>query len=246
MIAKTLLPQAGSPTATQTSLTLRLIDIFVSPGEVFEEVISSPHNAANWLVPILISCLIGVSSLLWLTEEPFFQEKSGIVAEAQRQLGTGIADSDEAKSDHTASLAGARLSGEAAIVGGSFIGTVWSAFVLWFLGRFVLQARFSYLKALEIAALSGIILVLSTVVTTLLVLATENVFAKPALSLLVSNFDPSNKSHQLLSMLDITHVWTTAVLSVGLAKLSKVTFAEAAFWVFAYWWLLRGVLLLLK
>jgi hypothetical protein len=45
-------------------------------------------------------------------------------------------------------------------------------------------------------------------------------------------------------MLDVTSFWTAAVLSIGLAKLSKVTVVESAFWVFGYWIVLRGGLLL--
>src|SRR5439155_12501815 len=47
-----------------TPLVEKLLNIFVSPGEVFEEVVVSPPTPACWLVPLLFVCLTGIISLL--------------------------------------------------------------------------------------------------------------------------------------------------------------------------------------
>ena len=73
----------------------------------------------------------------------------------------------------------------------------------------------------------------------------DDVSARPALSLLVSEFDPANKLHQTLAALNFFHLWMAAVLAIGLARLAAVTVGEAAVWVFGYWIALRIVLLLL-
>ena len=236
------------PAAGLTSLGARFINVCVSPGEVCDEVINAPSTPANWLVPILIACLAGVFSFLFIFDQPSLrgQLTPGETFQNARGARDQLMEGTHAQFEENASLARAKLSGEVAIVGTSFIGSFWSAFVLWLMGRFVLKARFPFLKALEIVGLTGMILILSTVITTLLVFATEDALAKPALSLLVSEFDPTNKFHLLLSLLDVTSLWTAAVLSIGLAKLSKVTIAESAFWVFGYWIVLRGGLLLVR
>src|SRR4029077_5889727 len=57
---------------------------------------------------------------------------------------------------------------------GALAGTFWSAFVLWFIGRVLLDARFSFFKALEVTGLTSIIPVLGAIVTMLLITVTGN------------------------------------------------------------------------
>jgi len=236
------------PAAISTSLGNRLINVFVSPGEVFDEAINAPSTSANWVVPILLTCLVGVISFLTIFEHPLFRINKSSAEKPPNAIGaqTQLIQGTQSQIEENSALARAKLSGEVAIVGTTFLGTFWSALVLWLMGRFLLRAPFPFLKALEITGLTGMILVLSTVISTLLVFATEDTFAKPALSLLVRDFDPTNKFHLLLSLLDVSSFWTAGVLSIGLAKLSKVSVAESAFWVFGYWIVLRGGLLLLR
>jgi hypothetical protein len=128
------------------------------------------------------------------------------------------------------------------VIVSAWLGTIWSAFVLWVIGRVFLKMRFPYLKAVEAAALAGMILVLGTAITTLLTLATGNAALRPALSSFVHDFDPSNRVHAALAALNLFHLWATGVLAVGLSKLSGVSFKEAAFWVFGYWVGMRVIL----
>ena len=127
----------------------------------------------------------------------------------------------------------------------AFAGTIWSAFVLWFIGRVFLKVRFSYLKTLEVVGLTGIILVLGTVVTALLIGASGNVTARPSSSWLGGNASLGTGLGRLLDTLNVFHLWTTAVLAIGLSRLSGATFKEAAFWVFGYWLFARIALILL-
>src|SRR6266567_4701928 len=43
-----------------SSLAGRLLNVFAAPGDVFEEIRTSAPSTANWFVPLLLSCLIGV------------------------------------------------------------------------------------------------------------------------------------------------------------------------------------------
>src|SRR4051794_27248571 len=49
--------------AAQTTIREKLFNIFVCPTDVFDEVIASPRNLANWRVPTLMVCLAGILSL---------------------------------------------------------------------------------------------------------------------------------------------------------------------------------------
>jgi hypothetical protein len=234
-----MMPMPNTTLATRaapenpTSLGGKLLNIFVSPGEVFDEVIAAPPGMANWRVPTLLVCLAGI--LLLQLAMPVEQ------AAAIRQLAGAAALSPEQEQ---------MLSGIWPLVSSlgvslaAFLGTFWSAFVLWLVGRVFLKVSFPYLKALEIVGLTGMILVLGTAVTGLLIAASGDAAARPSFSLLVGKLSPG-RAHQVLDTLNFFHLWATTVLAIGLSRLSGVTFKEAAFWVFGYWLFARIALIIL-
>lgn len=232
MSARTLTASSAPPSST--SLWEKLLNTLVSPGEVFDEVIAAPRTLANWRAPTLLLCLAGIISL---------QISNGEHTEvAIRQLaGTSAATKAQAE----------MLSGGWPLVASLtvcltvFAGTMWSAFVLWFMGRVFLKVRFSYLKALEVVGLTGMILVLGTLVTSLLMAATGEAVARPAVSLLAGKLDASHPFRQVLDTFNVFHLWTTTVLAIGFARLSAVSFKESAFWVFGYWLFARIALIIL-
>jgi hypothetical protein len=222
--------------AAPTSLRQKLLNVFISPSDVFDEVIASPPNLANWRVPTLFVCLATIISLQTGNLPTESSVTIHILAEARR---LSIAQA--------LTLAGVWPIASALLVCvGIFIGTCWSAFVLWVIGRIFLKVQFSYLKALEIVGLTGIISVLGTITTILLIAASGDPSARPALSLLAAKLDHTQPFYQILETLNFFHVWSASVLAIGLSQLCNVTFKEAAFWVFGYWMVLRIVLIVLQ
>ena len=70
----------------------------------------------------------------------------------------------------------------------SFVSVFWWALVLWLLGRWFLKARFGYLKAVEVAGLASVILVLGMVIGTLLAVILGRLYAGPSLALVGEQF----------------------------------------------------------
>jgi len=211
-------PDAGAPA---TSLRERLLNVFASPGDVFEEVVAQPHSRINWLLPTLLVCFFGVGSLL------------------VSPVGGTAAIVESATNPDQAPSGSVSLLSALTVVASAFVGTFWTAFVLWFIGRGFLKVRFGFMKTLEVAGLSGMILALDTVVTSLLTLASGDATTRPALSLFIRSSGSSDTLHSSLAALNVFHLWTTAVLAVGLSKLAGVSIKEGAFWVFGYWLALR-------
>ena len=226
-----------------TSPGAKLVNIFVDPGEVFEEVVAAPHSAANWLVPVFLNCCAG--AVLFLMGSAGANSPQRTNDETPASLTVPATADMGASFNEPGNPTVVRPDGLAAIVIICFAGTFWSALLLWLGGRLFLKTRFSYLKTVEIAALTTVIPALGGVVTALLVLATGNGFARPALSLLVGEFNPANRIHEALATINLFHIWMAAVLSIGLARLSEVPVREVAAWVFGYWIVLRIALLLL-
>jgi hypothetical protein len=215
-----------------TSVRGKLLNIFVSPSEVFDEVIASPTNLANWRIPTLLACLATIISLQ-LGNSPTqssASSQSGTLSAAQAQAFAGAWP-----------LLSALL-----VCIATFAGTCWSAFILWLTGRLFLKMRFPYLKALEIVGLTGIISVLGSITTILLIAIFDDSAARPAFSLFVSNMASNRPFYQILDTLNLFHLWSTTVLAIALSRLCNVTFKEAAFWVFGYWMVARIALVVLQ
>jgi len=217
------------------ALANRLLMIFVSPTEVFDEVITSPPNLANWRVPTLLVCLVATVVLI-TTNNPdpvgSFSESSqpGLLTPAQKDLFGSFWP----------------MVSTLTVFGAAVIGSVWSAFVLWFISRFFLKVRVPPGKILEVIGLTSVILLLGTIVTPLLGAAVGNSNGRPALSLLAFGLRPESHLWRVLDSLNLFHLWTTAVLAIGLSRLAGVAFKEAAFWVFGYWVVARLALILLS
>ncbi len=196
-----------------TSLGEKLLDLFVAPGEVFDEIAAAPHRVRNWLVPTALVCLV---TAFW--PKIFAGASPAPGNEAARMLANAL---------------------------GPIAGTLWSALILWIIGRLFLKTDFSFLKSLEVVALGGMILILGSVVTGLLIVICGDDDARPALSLLLPRTHPADHLRASLDALNLFHLWTTAVLAIGLSRLTGVSFKEAAFWTFGYWVALRLAFILL-
>jgi len=234
MPIKPTLAETGTVPAP-TSVLDKLINLLVSPAVVFDEVRVQPWRPANWLLPTLLLCL----SNLLVFEATVEPEAIGAGIRQLAQAGQLTVDQVSFLTRH-----GTMISRVAIGVAG-FLGVLWSALALWFIGHFFLKTRFPLSKALEIVALSGTILVVGMVVTALLVLATGEPGARPSLSLLCLRGGASERLRAVGEVFNFFYLWTAVVLAIGLARLSRVRFVESAFWVIGYWVFLRLALLLL-
>jgi hypothetical protein len=111
----------------------------------------------------------------------------------------------------------------------------WWAFVLWLVGRRFLKVQFGYLKTLEVAGLALLISVLGGVVALALTVNITKMFATPGLALVCPDFEATRKSFVMLGAANVFAFWEVGVLSVGLARLARVPFLRAAWFVLAFW-----------
>ena len=183
------------------SLAGKLMNVFAAPGEVFDEIKAAPPRVANWLVPVLIYAVAGVISVCILFAQPAIRQtihdqqvkaldqqvQQGKMTQAQEDQALQVMD----KFMGPTMLA---VFGSVAMVMYSFVSVFWWALVLWLLGRWFLKTRFAYLKAVEVAGLASIILVLGMILSTLLAVILGRLYAGPSLALLVSDFDPTRRS----------------------------------------------------
>ena len=224
-----------------TSLAARLLNVFATPGDVFEEVKAALPSVANWLVPIVIYGLVtAVSSVLVLSQPAMAQkihEKQEKVFDDQVKAGK-ITQEQADQMEKYAELA-AKIAGG---VGGFFMGFItvfgW-AFLLWLIGRFALKADLHFMKVTEVAAS---ISALESLVRMLLIFGFNNPLASPSMAMLLKNPDPKNGLFMLLSMVNIMTFWALVVRSIGLAKLAGVPTVRVVVWVFGAWAVVMSIL----
>jgi hypothetical protein len=238
------LPAEAQPPAG--SLMNRLLNVFAAPGDVFEEIKSAKTSTANWLVPVLLGCLVGIIySVVVFSQDNIMQsiretQEQAIRSKLQKSVDAGKMSKEQV--DQAVEMT-QRFSGPTLMkVFGSFgavifnFGMVFFAgLVVWLVGAKAFRGQFSYMKAVETAGLAGVINVLGGLIAMLLAVMMGNMAMTPGPVLLVHEFNPANKLHVLLSQINLVMLWYLAVLALGLARLSRVSFSKAAAWLFCIW-----------
>lgn len=233
-----------------SSLLGRLFNVYAAPGDVFDELKTAPSSVANWLVPILIVTVAMITSFVVTLSQPTIKQQLVEMQEKaiDQQVAAGKVTAEQAKTvkNQLAALPPwvMQLFGIVQGVVAGFVGAFWWALVLWLLGKMALKSNVPFLTALEASGLSMMIFALSVVVTTLLVVLLGNIMARPALSVLIGEFNPSSKAHLLLGSVNLFYLWSTTVLALALSKLSNVPFGRAAMWLFGFWAVSRVILVL--
>lgn len=219
----------------------RLMNVFASPGEVFEDIRASPPAVPNWLVPALLFAVMGIISSMVMFSQPaivqkIHEEQAKKMDEMVKSGKMSRADADkaEAMAEKFTGPTMLKIFGSVASVIASFVRLLWWALILWLLGK-VLKRSFGYGKALEVIGLASMITVLGSLVTILLIVNLGRMIATPSLALTIPDFDVTRKSHLMLGTVNLFYFWQIGVLSVGLAKLAQVSFIRALPLVLTCW-----------
>ena len=242
-------PAPEAAPAPGLSLGGRLLNVFATPGEVFQDMKARSASTANWLVPTLILIVVSwTSAAVIFSQDSIKHQLSEITDQAiQKQVEKGRLNEQQAEQARAMGEKWAVISSKIGaglhpvIVG--FGGPFFWGLILWLVGAKALKGNFPYMKAVEVVGLANMIGVLEVVVKTLLIVGLGNLYAAPGLVLLVKEFDPQNTLHSLLAMVNGMTFWLLAVRAIGLARLSGASFAKAALWVFGIWVAYMGFLL---
>lgn len=227
----------------------RLFNIYATPGDVFDEVVAAKPCTANWLVPMLFLCVISVTAVLVLFSQPAILQQVRDQQERVFQKQVAAGKMTEAQAEQARKFMEGfgpnmmRITGSIGAVVGGFAWLFLVALVLWLLGRWAFKVDFPYLKAVEVVGLANMVACLGAIATTLLAVARGNMAMTVGPALFIRDFDPTNKIQLLLASLNVMTLWQIAVLSLGLAKLSRVSFAKAALGLYGLWATSRALII---
>jgi len=228
------------------SLSGRLMNVFVAPGDVFESLKPARPKASNWLVPILLACAVGVINVWVMFSQPSIQQQ--LQAQQATKFEQLVEDGKMTREQVDqlqnqmggAQIVIVKLAGSVGAIFFSFAWLFFLSLVLWLMSMWFFKTRFAYMKAVEMVGLCTMIGVLGGVVTLLVIVATGNMYMTLSPALLVRDFNMENKVHLLLASLNAITIWYIGVLSVGLSKLTGRSFGAAALWLYGGWIVLRA------
>ena len=229
------------------SLGSRLANVFVSPGEVFDQVKWGKPSTGNWLVPLLLSCIMMVIFTMVAFSQPTVlqqfkdqQDRQFQKMVDQKKLTQEQADKvSEGSAKFLESNTFRIIGGLGAMVGG----VAWFfaiAFGMWLLGAKILHGGYPFMQSMEMVGLTSMIGVLGGIVGMLLVVAKGNMMANLGPSLFIENINLTHKLHQVLVSCNLLTFWYMGVLAIGISRLSGARAARCAGWIFGVWALFKA------
>jgi len=233
-------------TVQPMSLLDRLTGIFVSPGEVFENISQTAQTTSTWFVPWLLyvamsiitgQMLLGNPSLSGQLENTIRKQFDELMQEPimKGEITQEDADAQFERFGRPGSPWFTLLS-----VGGTLFGSIVTLFVIslfcLLLAKSAVSATAPYMKVVEVIGLTFMIDSLEQVVTTILMFLTDSILASPGVALfLLPDIDLQNKWHVALSKLNAFTFWKLGVISTGLSRLFRRDFPKVLVLVLALW-----------
>ena len=236
---------APPPVPQPLSLMDRLTGVFVSPGEVFDSLKTSPPAVINWLLPLVLFLLVSWVGAVIVFSNPAVQRQIQEIQEQaiQKQVEAGKITQQQADQI-------VQMTGKYADIGakaGAFIGPVFVAFLsvfgwgfAYWLVALMSGQRFRYMKGVEAVGLSNLITVLEAVVHWLLLAAMGTMLTSFSPVLFLKNPDPSGAAYAFFSMLGFIGLWCLGVRAVALSRLGGLSLTLSALWVFGLYLVFCG------
>jgi hypothetical protein len=201
-----------------------IMNVFASPSEAFEGIRTSPTRASVWVVPLIVLMLLSCCfTWLMFTNESMknqFMDSQRTRMEDQVQAGKMSQEQADQTLDQMEKSEGMMIA--FGIIGGILMITIMffvAGLIFWLVGKFGLKAEGGYGKYLELYGASQWIGILGFIITILLAVAFGSMYATPGGALAVlSNFNPKDITHRVLSSLNIFTIWQMVVVGIGMAK----------------------------
>lgn len=245
-------PPLASPPPLPSSVFSRVLNVFAAPGEVFDEVKATPTTVANWIVPAILAALTGVVATLLIFSQPTIlrQVREGQEKAMQQQVEAGKMTQQQADQamEMMQKFSGPmmKIAGSVGAVAMSFGRVFLWGFVMWLMAKWALRTGIRYMKAVEVAGLASLILTLGAIVHLLLGMILGKMIATAGPALFLKEFDLTSRVHFLLGAVNLFKLWAMAVLGLGLARLTGVSWGKATCLMLIYWVVFSLVLIGLK
>ena len=234
--------QDQQPLPKAPSLGTTFMDVFTSPSELFRSLKGTSSSPMLWVIPLIVSIVIGIGiTVTMFTNETLHSQ---IIDKQHQAIEKRVEEGKMPR--ETADKAIERMESGGStlfVVIGSitvvimialsyFLGTLF----LWLANKTILKSSAGYGKHLEVYGISSWIGLLGAIITLMMMVGLGSLYAQPSGALFImSNYDMTNNVHKLLNALNIFSIWQTAIIGIGLAKLSEKSSVSGFGIAFALW-----------
>jgi hypothetical protein len=241
-------PPAPAAEVKPMPFTEKLVNIFASPGELFENVRLTGKTPINWILPTAIMIVVAILMQQLIMSNPSLadQTKAMVAKSTEERLNQAVQEGKmtpeqaEQQREQIESLTDpASPLNMVMRVAGVLIFIPAILFLLglvyWLLGKSAMQASAPYMKIIEVVGLTFLIGAVESIVTTMMAVGMDSLYASPSLALFVQNFDVSNKLHLALAKVNVFTIWSLLVTGIGLSKLFQRDLPKVLVLIFALW-----------
>lgn len=234
-----LAPQTPPP-AEPMSFMDKMVNIFVAPGELFDDVRNTPPTATNWVIPMILFIVVAfaMGQVLFMNPSLVQQMSEMIQKNFDEAIARGQMTAEQAEQAAAFTKPGSTMFMIQQLVGIVVLTPIvlfLLSLIYWLLGRFGMKGTAPYMKVVEVAGLTFFISIAESIVTTILMYVMDSLTATPSLGAFVADFNPVDKMHMALAKVNVFTFWDLSVLSIGLSRLFQRDLPKVLVIVFALW-----------
>jgi hypothetical protein len=232
----------AAPVVEPLSVTDKFVGIFTEPSATYQNIRDAGTRNSDWLVPLFVFIVILIAGTLIRFSNPEFMEriKQQQIDAMQQRVESGSMTQEQADQaiDQMDKFAGLQkiLAPVGAAVG-VFVVFFLIVLIYWLLTKFAFKANVTYALMLAVVGLSMYIGVIDQLVSVLLMYVTGNPLATFSPTIFMASDAESVKhaSYRLLTNFNPISLWSYAVVSIGVHKVTGLSKGKAYGVVFGLW-----------
>lgn len=220
--------------SNEMSLTDKFVGILSSPGEVYQSIVGTEPKTSNWSIPLVLTILVGIIFTFVVFTQPAIQDQMLTMQHKAMEKSVAEGKMTQEQMDAAVERNPAKPGSPMFLIFGAVgvaIAVSVSLFVysgVYFLGgKIAYKTTTPYNKVLEVVGLSLFVSAVVSLLTMVIVVAMGSLYASLSPTLLISDFDPTNKEHKLLAALNVLEFWSLYVISVGLSKIWNTSIGKS-------------------
>jgi hypothetical protein len=240
-------PEPGGE-VPRMSFTEKLVNVFASPGELFENVRLTPRTPSNWIIPVVIMIVVAIAMQQIIMNNPSLSAQTKALIDKatnerlDKEVQAGKKTPEQAEQEREQIEKFTNPSSPVRIIMGAVSVAVFMPVILflislvyWLLGRTAMHATAPYMKVVEVVGLTLLIGAVESVVTTAMAVGLDSLHAGPNLAVFLSDFDFNNKLHMALAKVNLFTIWSLLVTGIGLSRLFQRDLPKVLVLIFSLW-----------
>ncbi len=230
--------------AAHESVLANMAGVVLSPDSVLTGIAEKALHHANWLLPLILYCIVSVASIQVLIVTPNLRQEfrqtidEVLKPSIDEQITKGSLTPKQADWLRAFVTPGTPEFITAQGIGtviGSFATLFALALIFWQLGKSAMNYRAPYMKVVELVGMTFVIASIERCATTGLMIINQSIYATPGLGLLVLDAAPQSLSFLILSRFNLFTFWELGFISRGLSILLGRDFPKVLVLVGALW-----------